>query len=331
MGTILVFTCVVRDRSLHNSIGALTMKYFLGLDIGGTKTACALADEHMVLSRARAGSAKVLRVGKAEAAINLRAVLHAVSKESGVTLASVTASCIGTSGSAVAEVVGWLRKQMEIKVGGMLSILGDEEITLDAAFPGEAGVVVIAGTGSNVIGRSRSGSTSGAGGWGPALADEGSGNLLGLQALRAVFAAINAGEDPLLLYRVLDHLGLRTRDELVAAANAPNFEFAQLMPVVVQAAHDGDRVAQATLTRGGEELAGLVLHVIGRLVAAEPGIENGLRIAYTGSILEHVPDVRNAMEHVLLRLYPQLQFVPGIVDPLNGALWHARRLGLADG
>jgi N-acetylglucosamine kinase-like BadF-type ATPase len=235
------------------------MRYFLGLDVGGTKTACVMADEDRILGRAQSGSTKVLRIERA-AAGHLREVLDTVSRKSGITLTDETASSIGTSGYAVSDVAEWLRRYMAMWVGGSLSLLGDEVITLDAAFPGVPGVIVIAGTGSNVIGRSRDGRTTGAGGWGPALAD---GNPLGQQALRAMFAAISAGEKPLLLSRVLEMLGVQTRDELVAVANAYGFSFAQLMPVIVQAAHDGDRVAQTTLERGGEELAGLVLQVIG--------------------------------------------------------------------
>lgn len=301
------------------------MKYFLGLDIGGTTTACVLADEQRVLGRAQSGSAKVLRVSKAEAAIHLRQALDAVSSESGVALSDVASSCIGTSGATVPEVTDWLRQQMAMRVGGSLILVGDEVIALDAAFPEEPGVLVIAGTGSNVIGRSRSGWTTNAGGWGPALADEGSGNLLGQQALRGVFSAINGGEEPLLLGRVLSHLELRTTDELVAVANVLGFSFASLMPVVVRAARDGDRVAQETLRRGGEDLAGLVQHVVRRLREAEPGIEDGLKIACAGSILRHVVEVHDAMRRVLLSSYPRLEFMPGTVDPLEGALWHARR------
>jgi N-acetylglucosamine kinase-like BadF-type ATPase len=305
--------------------GFPAMKYFLGLDIGGTKTACALADEQKILARARAGSAKVLRVDKAEAAEHLRHVLDTVSAESGIALAEITASCIGTAGIAVADVTDWLREQMAIRVGGVLTMVGDEIITLDAAFPGAPGVIVIAGTGSNVIGRGRSGWTTSAGGWGPAISDEGSGSILGQQALRGVFSAIDAGEEPLLLHRVLDHLGLRSRDDLVGVANALDFSFASLMPVIVQAAQDGDRVARETLRRGGEALAGLVMHVIGRLTKTEPGIEKGLKIASTGSILAHVEEVSGAMRRKLLEVYPQLEFVPGMVDPLDGAIYRARR------
>jgi glucosamine kinase len=304
------------------------MKYFLGLDIGGTKTACVLADEHKVLSRAQSGSAKVLRVGKAEAELHLREVLGAVSDQSGIVLSDVTASCIGTSGAAIPDVAEWLELQMAMLVGGSLSLLGDEIITLDAAFPQDAGVVVIAGTGSNVIGRSHDGRTTGAGGWGPALADEGSGNLLGQQALKAAFAAINAGEEPPFLQRVLKKLGLHTKDDLVAVANAYGFSFAQIMPVVAEAARNGDSLAQKTLERGGVELAGLVRHVIDRLVASEPGIDDGLKIAGTGSVWQHVPEVSDAMRRTLLQTYPSLNFLPGTVDPLEGALWHARHVAV---
>ena len=301
------------------------MKYFLGLDIGGTKTACALADEHRILGRSRAGSAKILRVDKADAARHLREALQFVSIESGVPLHDVTASCIGTSGITVAAVRDWLREQMASSVSGTLTLVGDEVITLDAAFPGQPGVIVIAGTGSIVIGRSSSGWTTSAGGWGPALSDEGSGTVLCQQALRDVFHAIDAGEDPPLLRRVLDHLGLRTKDDLVAVANAPGFSFAALMPVVGQAASENDRIAQEILQRGGEELAELVIHVVRRLAKAEPGIEMGLKIASTGSILAHVAEVSEAMQRALLTKYSQLEFTAGTVDPLEGALYHARR------
>lgn len=299
-------------------------KYFLGLDIGGTKTACALADEHKILGRAKAGSAKVLRVGKAEAAVHLAEVLDAVSAESGVALAEVTASCIGTAGATVPDVTDFLREQMASRVGGTLTLVGDEVIALDAAFPGEQGILVVAGTGSIVIGRDSSGWTTIAGGWGPALGDEGSGCVLAQQALRSMFSAIDAGEEPLLLRRVLDHLGLQTRDDLVGVANALDFSFASLMPVVVQAARDGDSVAQKTLKRGGEDLAALVAHVIGRLAKQEPEIANGLKIASTGSILAHISEVSSTMRRTLLATYPRLEFVPGSVDSVKGALYRAR-------
>ena len=135
-----------------------------------------------------------------------------------------------------------------------------------------------------------------------------------------MFATINAGEEPPLLHRVLNHLGLHTRDELIASANALGFQFASLMPLIVEAARDGDPVAQATLKEGGQELAGLVLHVIRKLAVTEPGIENGLKVATTGSIVTHVEEVTDAMRQGVLAVYPRID-PAGTVDPVEGALY----------
>ena len=70
-------------------------------------------------------------------------------------------------------------------VGGGLDLGGDEEIGLDAACRGGAGLVGVAGTGSKVVGRGSSGEMVSAGGWGPVIGDEGSGTWIGLEAIRA--------------------------------------------------------------------------------------------------------------------------------------------------
>ena len=62
-------------------------------------------------------------------------------------------------------------------LSGDILLAGDEEIALDAAFSGGAGVLVVAGTGSNLIGRAGDGRLIHVGGWGPVLADEGLGKL----------------------------------------------------------------------------------------------------------------------------------------------------------
>ncbi len=104
-------------------------------------------------------------------------------------MASVTRTCVGTAGEGISLVTDWLRESFTARVGGALLILGDVEIALEAAFPGQAGILVMAGTGSNVVGRTTEGVMVPAGGWGPALADQGSGHLIGSESLRAIFLA----------------------------------------------------------------------------------------------------------------------------------------------
>src|ERR1700722_2247578 len=143
------------------------MSLFLAVDAGGTKTDYVLADETSELARVRTGSIKRLRVDAATACHNLQSGLSELSRQTGISMASITRTCVGTAGETVPLVTDWLREAIGARVGGGLLILGDVEIALDAAFPGQPGVLVLAGTGSNVVGRSLEGKLISAGGWGP--------------------------------------------------------------------------------------------------------------------------------------------------------------------
>ncbi len=328
------------------------MALYLALDVGGTKTAAVLADDASVLARASGGSIKTLRLPPAEAAQNLRAVLAALESASGLTLQGrIARTCIGTSGSSAPGVRVWMQQAFAASVGGELLLLGDEVIALDAAFRGARGVLVIAGTGSNIVARASTGAMVHTGGWGPALADEGSGHWIGTEALRACFRAIDAAapssadavsaagtaglvrpeELPALLQHMMAALDLPTLQDVIGAANAPGFASARLVPVVVAAARAGDALAQSVLLRAGRDLAALVTGVIAKMRQLEAAPGAALRatdgdpgVAFVGGILSHVPEVRAAMHGELRAQYGGSELQEEPVDPLEGALWHAR-------
>ena len=174
------------------------MPFYLAIDAGGTKTDYLLADETRELARVRSATIKRLRVDADTAARTLDEALAQLSALGGISLRDITRTCIGTAGESVPLVADWLRESFAARVSGDLLLLGDVEIALDAAFPGQPGILVLAGTGSNVAGRAPSGTITTAGGWGPALADQGSGHRIGSEALRATFLAIDeqAENDP---------------------------------------------------------------------------------------------------------------------------------------
>ncbi len=323
------------------------MPLYLAFDVGGTKTAALLADEQVVLARASGGSIKTLRVPPSEAATHLRYVLTELEKQSGLTLrGAVARTCVGSSGMSAPSVRDWLRTALAQAVGGELLLFGDEAIAIDAAFRGRRGVLAIAGTGSNIVGRAATGELVHTGGWGPALADEGSGHWIGTEALRACFRAIDAaapssadhvsltgqapsvaGEHlPSLLRSILDALALPTLDAMIGAANAPGFDAARLVPIVVAAAREGDALAQSVLAQAGRDLAGLVHAATRKLSAFEgsPAPSSPPEVAFVGSVLTHVHEVREAMHQALQERYPGIIVQTQPTDPLAGALWHAR-------
>ena len=301
------------------------MAFYLAVDVGGTKTEYVLGDETHELARVRGGTIKRMRTDANNASQNLDKAFAELTTLTGVPMKSITRSCVGAAGVTVALVTDWIREAFAERVGGSLILVGDVEIALDAAFFGGPGVLVMAGTGSNVAGRTTAGHLTTAGGWGPALADQGSGNRIGHQSLRETFLAIDEERTTTLLPAILDLWELPGIEPLIGYANQiPAPDFSLLAPLVVSCAAAGDAVAQNVLRREAEDLAHLARIVIGRVRRNDdrPGWLPDL--AFTGSILEHVAPIRDGIVDALRRDLPSLEVLSGIVDPILGALWRAR-------
>jgi N-acetylglucosamine kinase-like BadF-type ATPase len=308
------------------------MAFFLALDVGGTKTDYVLADETRELARVRTGTIKRLRIDEATATANLEEALTELTARSGIRMEAITRTCVGTAGQTVPLVTGFLREAITARVTGELILLGDVEIALDAAFHGGPGVLVMAGTGSNVAGRTADGALTTAGGWGPALSDQGSGYWIGLDGLRAAFLAMDERRPTTLLEAARAFWQLPSIDLLVEHANSdPAPDFSRLTEVILRCANQGDAVAAGVLRKQGEELAWLVRLVIRHLqiAAAASNADATLPcLAFTGSIMEKVQPVRDALIASVRTEFPALRTLDGVIDPIAGALWRARTGGI---
>lgn len=298
--------------------------YFLAIDAGGTKAEYVLADETRVLARTRSDTLKRLRTTADIATANLAGALAKLQQASGIHLRHITRTCIGTAGNTVPLVTDFLRAEIGSRVGGSLLVLGDVEIALDAAFPNASGVLVLAGTGSNVAGRASTGKLLGAGGYGPVLSDQGSGHRIGYQALRALYLALDEGRPTTLLDAVLTHWALADADALVGYANTcPYSQFSTLSQIVLTCAEAGDAVSNEVLQDEARELAHLAI-LIHRRIAAIDGPAWTPQFAFAGSILHHVRPLRRALIDALIAETGNPEF-KGLVEPIEGALWRARQ------
>ncbi len=298
------------------------MAFFLGLDAGGTKTTAALGDETRVLARAVGGSIKPLRVSIEQAQENLSALLTEISRLSGIDLRQITASCVGTAGLRLPQTDGWMRQIISHCVGGAIEVCGDEEIALDAAFPGGPGVLVIAGTGSNILGRTSSGHRLTVGGWGPMLGDQGSGYWIGHQALRAALRARDFQRRSPILDGVVAFWKVSELADVINVAHS-GADFSLLAPLVVECAEEGDPVAIEVLIRGGRMLGEDAAEAFRQVRALEPDLPMP-SIAFIGGILDRVAFVRDAMTETIHLAAPAVKILPEAVDAVSGALWRAR-------
>jgi len=302
------------------------MAKFVAIDAGGTKTQCWVADETRVLAIATGGTVKLMSVGEEVATKRLQELVRSAAIEAHVGPDEITRTCMGLAGVGADNVRQWGEKTLLAMVSGKVAVLGDEAIALEAAFQGGPGVLVIAGTGSNVIGRCSDGTRLTAGGWGPVIGDEGSGGWIGLEAVRSALRARDRGVPTDLLDEIQGFWGLKSLGELVAKANhSSRTNFAELTTVVASGAEHGDPVALRVLERAGEDLAEQVYLVVRKMrtVRCEPG--DVTRLCFTGSVLGRISLVREAMTERLKELVPEMTVSQSEVHALEGALWIARR------
>src|SRR5207237_10630491 len=100
-----------------------------------------------------------------------------------------------------------------------IHVIGDNTIALQAACGGLPGAVVIAGTGSIAYARNEQGKEARAGGWGPAISDEGSGGWIGRRAVAQVMRVCDRRQRPPLLFSLLQAWQAKSAEDLVRIAN----------------------------------------------------------------------------------------------------------------
>ena len=300
------------------------MAYFVGLDSGGTKTECWLGDETRILGKVKTTTVKLTRVSQEVATARLQELLAEVSRQSGVPLSSVSKTCVGVAGFSIAAVREWAHRIVSERVAGEVVVCGDDEIALDAAFCGGAGILVIGGTGSAVLGRCADGTRFKAGGWGPGIGDEGSGFWIGREAVRRAFHSLDRDVPTTLIEAIRTAWGRKDLGEIVAFANAqPGPDLSTLTPAVVRCAEAGDSVAGVILVDAGAELARQVEVVWGKMRGHG---ETCVGVAYTGSVVEKIAAARESMRTHIATDCPGLALLDGPINAMDGAVWRARQL-----
>jgi N-acetylglucosamine kinase-like BadF-type ATPase len=283
-------------------------------------------NESNVLAFAESGSIKRLRVGAAVAEQNLRELLAEVYKQAGVS--GVRAASAGVASATMPGVPEWINAVFADFDVERSEVVGDEVIALDAAFKGGPGILQIAGTGTNCIGRAPDGGRESAGGWSSRLGDEGSGYWIGLHAVRRALNAYDR-DDPT---RVLDVVGsiwgTSGIDELVNLGDStPGPDFAALAPAICLLADEGDPVALDVLQQASSDLVGFVLLVRSKL-RRKHNLTQEVPVAWIGSVIGKARLIREGFYAGLRAAVPEIPILDQEVNAIEGAVWRARRMAV---
>jgi N-acetylglucosamine kinase-like BadF-type ATPase len=85
------------------------MAFYLGIDGGGTKTRCVLADETVILARVICGGSNMIRLGEAQAGEALRNAIQQVCSAARILPQQISATSIGAAGAARPEISAKIR------------------------------------------------------------------------------------------------------------------------------------------------------------------------------------------------------------------------------
>ena len=192
------------------------------------------------------------------------------------------------------------------------------------------GLIVLAGTGSFVHGRSPDGRDLHFGGLGPILDDYGSAYAIGLLGLRAAASSdwTEARRTSLAeaLPRAMEREGLRGVFQRVYVEGITRREIAALSRVVDAEAERGDRVAARCLVRAADELADVALDVIAELGLGDPP----LPVIAVGSVARGSRLWWERMCQRLSEAAPEMRAVLPAIRPATGAaLLALRQMGVS--
>src|SRR5687768_4843 len=128
------------------------MVHVLGIDAGGTKTVCQLADaQGRVIAEARSTGANLQAVGELQVEKVLHDVMEAAIGDRDVVPAAICLGIAGVDRPDDSAVVRGIMRRIGFKA--RILVVNDALVALEAGAPGVPAVVIISGTGSIAYGR----------------------------------------------------------------------------------------------------------------------------------------------------------------------------------
>lgn len=280
------------------------------IDLGKTRCRLLLTDGDERIRIDGDGAPGLASSQGADAAV---AAIDALLRHVDATLAHLG---VGAAGAWVApEEAGKLAHRLAARTGASVVVASDVVTAHLGALGGEAGTLLIAGTGAAALGVDAGGARL-VDGWGPDLGDFGSGSWLGREMLRAVVRAdVGLGPETALTRVVTERVGAASvipswiaRDEPLAR------RLATLAPSVLDAAEDGDVVA-----------LGIADEAVRLLTASAAAASSSVAVAVHGGLTDH-PWFRAKLGASLMSAGRTV--VPAAGDALDGALLLSRRTDL---
>ena len=262
------------------------MEYLIGIDGGGTKTKCVLADSNKkILHECSGGPSNFLILGTETVSETLFKLIEECKEKLQISYSEISV-VLGTTGAGRRSDAETLEKafanycqskSIQLK---SFRVESDARIALEGAFSGNPGSILIAGTGSIMFGKDAKENIHRVGGFGRYIGDEGSGFAIGKKGLIAASRAFDGrGGKTTLLNLLAEKFKIDTPENLIIEVYRNNFDIASAAPLVFEAAEQND---PACLKIIEEETDELLLHLV---TMHEKINETVLHVSFIGGLI----------------------------------------------
>jgi N-acetylglucosamine kinase-like BadF-type ATPase len=296
-------------------------RYFLGVDVGATKTHALIAEENgEVCGFGEAGPGNHENVGYEGLATALQTATGQALARAGISIDQIAGAGFGVGGyDWPSERELTLQAIQTLGLNAPLEAVNDTIIGLLAGAPEGWGVAVVAGTGCNCWGwdqhHRRIGRVTGMG-W--AMAEAAGAGELVEEAIRCIARDWSRrGPSTRLVQAFVELTGARDAEDLLEGiTQGRHCVGAGAAPLVFRIAVEGDCVARQLVEWAGRELGSLAIGVIRQI-----GLESlEFDVVLVGSLYDGDPLLAEAMRQAVRAVAPGARFARLTAPPVMGGV-----------
>lgn len=296
------------------------MRYFLGIDVGSSKTHALIADETgQCKGFGKAGGGNHQSVGYDGLASVLEESFEAAHRMAGITKDQIAGAGFGVAGyDFPSDREGHLQAIGRLGLSCPADVVNDGVNGLISGTSQGIGVNVSAGSSNNCRGRGRNGKEGRIVGNGPMFGEYGGAYEIVLRALQFVnYAWIKRAPPTALTSVFLRATGAKDEADLMEGISNQRYHlFPYLAVEIIDTARGGDRAACKVLEWAGEELGWLAI-AVARQIEME---HDEVQIVQSGSIFKAGNLITQPMQNLILNHLPGAKLIRLDGPPVIGSL-----------
>ena len=298
------------------------MQYIIGIDGGGTKTQCAIADINgEIIYECTGGASNFISIGTEKVSQTILNLIDDCRKELNINFSDIQIVVLGTTGAGRRVDAERMEKAFNDYAANKnitfdhFHVESDARIALEGAFSGKPGCILISGTGSIIFAKSPDGKIHRAGGFGKLIGDEGSGFAIGRKGLAAASKQLDErGVHTQIAKLIREKFSIDSPEKLITEVYRNNLDIASAAPLVLDAAEQGDSAALKIIDEESDEL---LLHISAMVKNFKTGEIN---IAFIGSLISTENIFSRTLKKKIIMRYPEVKVRKPEHPPAAGAI-----------